>query len=180
MINPGVVLLITVAIILTIGVILLLVWAGVEVSNNSGRTGNTGNFLPSCSQNINISSLIQIPINDNTKCVQNGIVTSKFCIATLDQGNYDYVVAPWTSQPLDVCIGFCTGYTGGICSGADYNGQSAQANFNKCMQQLSGTGCSPPVPIAANGTIIYYAFSPTCNVCDNHRSKSTSSFPFIT
>lgn len=180
MINPGVVLLITVAIILTIGVILLLVWAGVEVSNNSGITGNTGNFLPSCSQNINISSLIQIPINDNTKCVQNGIVTSKFCIATLDKGNYDYVVAPWTSQPLDVCIGFCTGYTGGTCSGPDYNGQSAQTNFNNCMQQLSGTGCSPPVPIAANGTIIYYAFSPTCNVCDNHRSKSTSSFPFIT
>ena len=165
MINPGVVLLITLAIILTIIVVILLVWAIVSYYNfeRSGGTGTTGNFP--CSDNINISSLIQI--TDATPvCVQNGVAGSLYYIGQTNL-QYDYVVAPWGTSPLDVCVGFCTGYTGGQCSGPQYAGASAQQNFDKCMSQLSSTGCAPPIPIAANGTILYYAFTPTCNICDN-------------
>lgn len=167
MVNPGVVLLISLAIILTIGVSVLLVWAAIESRNNQAQSGITDNSLPSCNQNVNISSLLQIPDNNSTECIQNGRKTSLYYIGTLGTGSYDYVVAPWATQPLDVCVGFCTGYTEGICSGPNYNGRSAQSNFNNCMEQLSSTRCRPPIPIAAKGTIIYYAYSPTRNICDN-------------
>jgi hypothetical protein len=167
MINSGVLFLIVMAIILTIVITILLIWSAIQNSSNTGTTGDTGPSLSPCNQTINQSSLIQIPINSSTQCIQNGIITSKFCIADLDNGEYDYVVAPWGSQPLDVCVGFCTGYTGGICNGPIYNGRSAQDNFNKCMEQLNVKNCIPPLPIASNGSILYYAFSPTCNICDN-------------
>jgi hypothetical protein len=171
MANTGVILLIILAIILTITMISLLIWAGVSYINSDRNNGGTGtNILPPCNQNVNISSLIQIP-DVGANCIQNGIVGSLYYIGKLDRGQYDYVVAPWATQPLDVCVGFCTGYTGGQCSGADYNGQSAQSNFDNCMRQLSSTGCAPPIPIAARGTIIYYPLSPTCKICDNCGSQ---------
>lgn len=167
MVNPGVILLITFAVILTIVAVLLLVWASIEYSNNSNN-GNTGHTpLFPCSQNINVSSLIQIPINNSTICSQQGITGTYYYIGNLDSGQYDYVVAKFGTQPLDVCVGFCTGYTGGICNGPTYNGKSSQQNFDTCMSQLSSTTCTPPIPIAAQGTLLYYALSPTCNFCDN-------------
>jgi len=167
MVNPGVVLLIILAIVLTIIVIGAIIWAAVEYSRDTNGTGGTGTTgLALCNQNINISTLIQIP-NVGANCIQNGMPSSKYYIGQLGNQNFDYVVAPWGTQPLDVCIGFCTGYTGGICFGAESQGKSAQQNFDNCMTQLSSTTCIPPIPLAAKGTILYYAFSPTCNVCDN-------------
>jgi len=165
MINVGVVLLITLAIILTIIFIVLITWATISyILDTSSATGATA--LAPCSSNINLSSLIQIP-NTGSNCIQNGLTTSLYYIGQLSPQTYDYVVAPWGTQPFDVCIGFCTGYTGGVCSGSSYNGKSSQDNFDQCMSQLSSTTCVPPVPIAAKGTTVYYAFSPTCNICDN-------------
>lgn len=165
MVNAGVILLITLAIVLAIAMVILVIWAAVSYIEDakSGGTGTTG--LPPCSTNINLSGLIQIPVN-TPRCMQNGKSTSYYYIGQISPQTYDYVVAPWGTQPFDVCIGFCTGYTGGICSGPTYNGKSAQDNFNQCMLQLSSTTCTPPLPIAAQGTTVYYAFSPTCNVCD--------------
>lgn len=166
MVNPGIVLLITLAIILTIGVIVALIWAGVSILNNQGGGGTGVTVGPPCGQNVNLSSLIQIP-NSGANCIQRGVTGSLFYIGNLSNKSFDYVVAPWGTQPLDVCIGFCTGFTGGICTGAPSSGRSAQSNFNSCMSQLSSTTCSPPIPLAAKGAIVYYAFSPTCNICDN-------------
>lgn len=167
MVNPGVVLLITFAIVLTIGVIILLTWAAISYyqSGEDGGGGTGAGGLPACSTSINISDLLQIPPSSPV-CFQNGNPTSFYYIGDLDKQQFDYVVAPFGTQPFDVCIGFCTGFTGGTCSGPPYNGQSAQQNFTNCMSQLSSTICSPPKPIAAKGAILYYAFSPTCIICD--------------
>lgn len=164
MVNIGVALLVTLAIILAIVMIILITWAAVSYAQKSGTTGPV--VLPPCSSNINLSGLLQIPDNA-PRCIQNRQSTSLYYIGQIPPFTYDYVVAPWGTQPFDVCIGFCTGYTGGVCSGPPYNGKSSQDNFNQCMSQLSSTTCTPPLPIAAQGTTVYYAFSPTCNVCDN-------------
>lgn len=171
MANPGVVLLILFAIFLTIGIIILVVWAGVDYYKNIG--GGTGtNILPPCSRDINVSSLIQIPTNGSANCIQQGSTGTFYYIGNLGSGEYDYVVAAWGSKPFDVCIGFCHGYTGGACTGPIYAGKSAQTNFDNCMSQLSSSRCTPPIPIAARGTILYYPYSPTCNVCSNCRGFS--------
>ncbi len=164
MANTGIVLLLILIVILVITVITLLVWAGIETSNQNNNNGGGTVILPSCSSNVNVSSLVQIP-NTGANCLQNGATGPLYYIGSIS--SYDYVVAPWGTQPLDVCVHFCESYSNGKCTGPNYNGQSAQSNFNSCMTQLSGTGCSPPVPIAAKGAILYYAFSPTCNICDN-------------
>lgn len=164
--NPGVTLLIVLAVILTITVIVILISAGIAASNSNTGGGTGGNIPPPCNQSTDISSLIQIP-DTGADCVQRGTTGSLFYIGNLGSGQFDYVVAPWGNQPFNVCIGFCTGFTGGICSGTDYNGQSAQDNFNHCMSQLSSTTCAPPLPIAARGTTLFYALSPTCNICQN-------------
>ena len=164
MVNVGIMLLISLAVLLTIGIIIVLIWAGVSSSNNSG--GKTGApSLPPCSQNINISSLIQIPTM-GFNCTQQGETGPLYYIGQLGNQQYDYVVAPWGTQPLDVCIGFCSTFSDGNCTGPNYQGVSAQDNFNSCMNQLSSTTCTPPIPIAAQGTILYYPYSPTCNICD--------------
>lgn len=171
MVNPGIALLVTFAVILTISLIILLVWAGIESANNknTGNTGTTGsNSLPPCSQNINISSLIQIPTT-GADCAQQGRTGTYYYIGNLGSGQYDYVVAKWGTQPFDVCIDFCQGFTGGMCTGPSYGGKSAQDNFDNCMKQLSSNTCTPPIPLAAQGTFLYYAYSPTCNICDNCR-----------
>lgn len=151
------------AIFLTIAVIVALTWAAISYTySNNGGTGAT---LPPCSQEANPGSLIDIP-GTGADCIQNGVPTSLRYIGDLGSMEYDYVVAPWGTHPLDVCIGFCTGYTGGVCSGPVVAGKTAQENFDLCMSQLSSTTCTPPLPIAASGTTLYYAFSPTCRICD--------------
>lgn len=162
MYNPGVIALIILAILLTVSIVASLIYIAVKQSEDTPSGGNV--ILPPCSERTDISSLVQIP-NTLQSCEQNGRATSLYYIGSIS--NLDYVVAPWGTQPFDVCIGFCTGYTGGICSGSNYNGKSAQDNFNSCMIQLAVTGCAPPSPIAAKGTTIYYPFSPTCKICDN-------------
>ena len=166
MANTGVILLITLAIVLTIAMVILIIWGTVSYIHdlNSGGTGTV--ILPSCSTSVNISDLLQIPTS-TPECTQNGKPTSYYYIGQIPPQTYDYVVAPFPTQPLDVCVGFCTGYTGGVCSGPSYNGKSSQDNFNQCMSQLSSTSCTPPLPIAVQGTTLYYALSPTCNLCDN-------------
>lgn len=165
-VNPGITALTIIAIILTITLAVLVVWAVVSSITNKSTGGTGSNFLPPCSQNVDISSLIQIP-SSGYNCIQQGSTGSLYYIGQLGNKQYDYVVAPYGTSPLDVCVGFCTGYTGGKCSGPPFNGQSAQSNFDNCMKQLSSTTCSPPIPLAAKGTILYYAFSPTCRICDN-------------
>ena len=167
MVNAGVALLITLTIVLTIAIVVMLSLAGVEAGKKQGPSnpvGPTGS--PPCRQTVIIDSLLQIP-DVGANCIQEGLTGSLFYLGNLGIGTYDFVVAPWGTQPLDVCVGFCRSFTGGTCIGPNYNGRSAQTNFNHCMQQLAGTGCAPPLPIAARGTILYYAFSPTCNICDN-------------
>jgi hypothetical protein len=165
MVNVGIVLLILLAVTLSIIVVVSLISAAIASTKDSGGGGTGANFLPPCSQSIDISTLIQIP-SPGPNCIQNGSTGSKYYIGKLGNNQYDYVVAPWGTQPFDVCIGFCQTYSNGVCTGPNYNGKSAQDNFNDCMSQLSTTKCSPPLPIAAQGTILYYAYSPTCNICD--------------
>jgi len=164
MANIGVILLITTAILLALLFIILIIWASLSYINNPNN--NSLSSLPNCNTNVNLSDLIQIS-STGSNCLQNGHSTSLFYIGQIPPQTYDYVVARWPTQPLDVCVSFCTGYTGGTCYGPPYNGKSSQSNFDNCMSQLSSTTCIPPIPIAANGTTLYYAFSPTCNICDN-------------
>lgn len=167
MINIGIVLLITFVIVLILALIGLIIGASVVTYQNK-KNKNVVVQQP-CNQNINISNLIQIPDGTGTNCTQNGITGSLYYIGDIN-ANYDYVAAPFATQPLDVCVGFCETYDGENCTGPSINGKSSQENFTQCMSQLSSTTCIPPIPIAARGTILYYAFSPTCDVCDNCES----------
>ena len=168
MANAGVILLILLSVLLVVVMLGLIIWGLVSNSgsNNSSNNNNGSTVLPPCSTAVDIASLVQIPMDMETNCTQNGVKGSLYYLGSLDE-NYDYVAAPWGTQPLDVCIGFCTGYTGGVCTGATYGGKSAQVNFDNCMAQLSSTTCATPLPIAAKGTTLYYAYSPTCLSCDN-------------
>lgn len=168
MVNAGVVLLIILTLILTIGIVSVLIVVALESSKSQGNTGGTGAIsLPLCSQTVDIDTLLQIP-ELGADCVYKGKTGQYFYIGNLGTGTYDYVVAPFPTQPFDVCVGFCTqGVSGGICSGANYNGKSAQTNFDNCLKQLSSNNCIPPIPIAAKGAFLYYAISPTCNICSN-------------
>lgn len=170
MVNAGVIVLIIIAIILGIGAIIMISLAIISDRTKKSHNGGSSATEP-CSQFIDIDTLPQIP--DDDICIQQGQKTSKYYIGNLNNQSLDFVVAPWATSNFDVCVGYCskfipgTGTTGGTCSGPGYNGLSAQQNFDNCMQQLSTNECFPPKPIAARGTILYYAFSPTCNICDN-------------
>lgn len=166
MVNVGVALLITLAVIITIGVVVALSWIAVETINSKSSGGTGSPALPPCRQTVNFNSLIQIP-EIGADCVHNGKTGQFYYIGNLGTGSLDYVVAAWGNQPHDVCVDFCLSFDNGSCSGPNYNGKSAQDNYDQCISQLSSTTCTPPVPIAAKGPILYYAFSPTCNICSN-------------
>lgn len=170
MVAVEIILLITLAVILTIGTITAVSVAAVAASNNnSGASGTTG--LPACSQNINIDTLIKIP-DVGANCIQQGVPTNLYYIGKLGDQTYDFVVATYGNSPLNVCSGYCQGgVINGQCTGPSYAGKSAQENFNICMSQLTSTTCEPPIPLAAKGTDIYYALSPTCRACDNCANK---------
>ena len=157
-----------IVILIIIGVILLLIFIGLCITAVVAPTTNNNSSIivatPSCASTTDLSKLITIP-NSGFNCIQNGIPTSLYYIGQLDNNQYDYVVAPWTSQPLDVCIGFCESYTNGICNGSTYNGLSAQDNFDKCMTQLTATTCIPPAPLAIKDGILYYPLAPTAKIC---------------
>lgn len=157
--------LIVTAVILIFAVAALIAWA-VSARTTNDSKGQTGTTLLPCSEYVDISTLQQIP-STGADCVQSGATGLLFYIGGLSGGTYDYVVAPWGTLPIDVCVGFCTGLSGTVCSGPNYKGLSAQTNFNNCMAQLTPTNCLAPLPIAAVGNSLYYAYSPTCNKCDN-------------
>ncbi|MFK5969041.1 MAG: hypothetical protein QM487_02820 [Candidatus Marithrix sp.] len=131
-------------------------------TQDTGTTGTIG--APTCLEITDISSLVQIPSNQ-PHCFQQGRETSLFYIGTLNQ-NFDYVVAPYGSSPLDVCVSFCKSYSNGVCEGDNFAGKTAQENFDACITQLTPTDCVPPLPIAAQGTILYYALAPTSLICE--------------
>lgn len=154
--NVGIIILILVAIglIVTIIVMMSMAWAP--------SSSNTPTKLEPCSQTT--TSLITLP--DNTpKCIQNGIDIGYYLGAV--NPNWDYVVAPYSVQPKDVCVGFCQQFTNGTCIGPNYNGLTAQENYNRCIAQLSPNTCIPPLPVAIKDGIIYYPTSPTCRSCSN-------------
>lgn len=165
--NAGLIVLIIFTICITVGMIVLLVYAGIDFSKSQSLASTTTVLAPTCADSTNISTLLQIP-STTAPCVQNGLTTSLYYIGALANGKYNFVVAPWPTAPLDVCVAYCTQYLNGTCTGSVYNGQSAQANFTACLQQLNAlptNQCTPPAPIAAIGTTLYYPYSPTNLVC---------------
>lgn len=198
MANVGLIILIVLTICISASIIILLIFATISFSSSSSHTSTSPVVVvpATCADSINVSTLLQIP-SSTPACVQNNVTTNLYYIGELANGKYDFVVAPWTTSPLDVCVAFCTQYTApntttgntgttnttgntgttsatvnttqGTCTGASYNGLSAQENFNNCMQLLNpvNTTCTPPAPIAAIGTTLYYPYSPTNNVCSN-------------
>jgi hypothetical protein len=164
--NPAVTWLIVATILLSLLVIGFLIAATVNYFHNtSSGTGSTGTSLPPCSQVVDTDTLIQIE-GTGSLCITNP-QQDLYYIGNLGDGKLDYVVAPYGTAPLDVCISFCEKYSAGSCTGADFNGKSAQANFDQCMKQLSSTTCAPPVPLAIKGSTLFYAYLPTCRRCQN-------------
>lgn len=174
MANVGLILLIVFAALMTITILSLLIWASIDAINERNQEGKTPETMKPCSDYYEQSTLISIPL-DHPRCIQNGVETELFYIGNISGNNsYDFVVAPRASQPLDVCVGYCSEYnkTTNTCIGDSYNGVSAQIKFDQCMDQLGSTECLPPKPIASrynpnDYSTIYYAYSPTCNICDN-------------
>lgn len=165
--NVGVITLIVVAILVVCGVIGLSTYLFLDYQKKDRRE-KIFVIPPPCSDKINIANLIQIPNTPSSlvQCKQNGQNTSLYYIGTLGNQQYDYVVAPWTTSPENVCVKFCKSYVNKVCIGNSINGVSAQKNFDNCMAQLNDLSCSPPTPIAAKGTTIYYPFVPTRSICD--------------
>jgi len=161
MVNPGVIILIILAVIIVLIITGLVIWGGVTSSAAIAASSQVPITTP-CASTVNVGALPQIT-STSKPCIQQGLATSLYYI-----NESNYVAAPWTSSPLDVCVGFCTSYANNICTGPDYNGKSAQDNYNNCISQLSSTTCVPPTPIAAKGTILYYPLSPGCGICDNY------------
>jgi hypothetical protein len=166
MVNVGVIILIVTIIIFILLGIGLLSWALVSRARyNELHPGEPGTPLPPCSESINISDLIQIPTDMAPNCIKGA---PYYYIGNLGDKSYDYVVSSWPTQIINVCLHFCDTLVDGVCTGGIYNGRTAQENFDSCMKQLKpNPTCSPPDPIAAKGPLLYYAFSPTCSVCDN-------------
>ena len=159
--NYGVIILIIIIIFLFIGGIIIVAIA----YNNYVINNKNTNFKEPCGQNINISDLIQLP-GGLSPCYQGGQLTNLYYIGELSSGKYDFVVAPFTTQILSICVGYCSSYNQGICNGPNYAGKTAQQNFDECMKLLSGDGtCIPPAPIAALGTTLYYPQSVTARTC---------------
>lgn len=161
--NPGIILLYVIIAIVLIIVIVLIVIAIVN-TNDIENSDNT--ILPPCSQNVDIGNLYQIQLDGSNDCIWNG-GTGEYYYIGRNNPELNYVVARWATQPLNVCVGFCTGYTDGICTGPNYRGRTSQENFDRCMIQLTDTNCSGSTPIAAQGTYLYYPYSPTCSICEN-------------
>lgn len=150
----------------------LLTWAAVGA--RQATNASSVHALPACNA-VDPSLLIQIdPVAQY--CSQSTSITGQLyyigCVGgaggtggTGGAGG-DFVVSAVESQPLAVCGSYCsTPPTDGVCTGPDYKGRSAQENFDDCMGILSPTGCTGAIPLAANGTTLYYAYSATCEVC---------------
>ena len=101
--NIGLNAFIAVAVILVLLLIALIAWGMVETWN---AKDNTPQPLPSCSKDIDVSTLVQIP-ETGAACTGTSISNSLYYIGKIEGSQYDYVVAPWPSKPVDVCIKYC-------------------------------------------------------------------------
>jgi len=158
MVNWGIVFLVVLTIIIAVVVIGVLIGTAIARSEQGGNTTITSGCT------ADISSLVQIP-NTLETCDQQGSPTSLYYIGNIS--SFDFVVAPWPSSPLDVCVDYCSSFDNNTCTGPNFNGKTAQQNFDACMAQLTPTTCQGTLPIAAKGAIIYYAHVPTCRSCSN-------------
>lgn len=162
--NPGLVLMVCLASLLLIGFIIFVIVGIIRATEQENNNNNTA--TEPCINTVDTADLIKIP-DTGANCVQGGVTGSLYYVGKLGDGKFDYVVAPWATSPLNVCVGFCESYTSGTCLGPNYDGKTAQENFDDCLKQLSPSTCQPPLPIAIKDAILYYAYSPTCHICDN-------------
>lgn len=168
--NPVVVISIIVVLILVVILVVLVTRAAFETKqNNDNGSGNTTN-QPPCSSTVNTNTLVVIPENQ-APCHQDSIITLYY-IGELSQGKWDFVVAPITTSPNNVCASFCTTIQNNTCVGPNYAGKTAQENYLTCLASLSTKDCVPPAPIAIKGTVLYYPYSPTCRACDNCQTSA--------
>jgi len=158
--NPGILLLVLVIVILLLAFVGLII-AAVVIDKSTPSTPLVIPTTP-CVDTVDLSTLYQLP-GTLTPCYQNGRVTNLYYLGEVT--DYDFVVAPFPTAPVDVCVGFCTAVVNGVCSGPDYEGKSAEANYQACLTQLANASCVPPMPIAALGSIAYYPLSPTAASC---------------
>lgn len=167
MVNPGIVLLVVLAIGLTIVVIALLIWAAA-----ASAAEEPSQNLQSCSTTIDPSQLIPISA-DWQYCSSDNKEGTLYYIGCTGDRNLNFVVATTPQSAQTVCVSYCdqftppsAGSTGfGTCTGPAYNNKSAQDNFNTCMTQLTPTNCLAPLPLAVQGTTLYYAYSATPRIC---------------
>jgi hypothetical protein len=167
MVNPGILLLVLLVIGLTITVIALLIWAAYSSQQQEAT------IQESCSNVIDPSQLLQISSDWEYCTTGDATQGTLYYIGCTGDRSLNFVVSPTPQSPLNVCISYCDRYTPppsgttgfGTCTGPDYNNKSAQDNFNTCMSQLNPTNCIPPLPLAVNGTTLYYAYSATPRVC---------------
>jgi len=119
--------------------------------------------LTRCSNYVAKQDLAQIT-ERTPRCIRDGQVTDLYYVPELD-----YVVGSAPVMPQSaVCRFFCKDLTDGVCTGEDYDGYSAQHNYDACMKRLVRTDCIPPVPLAVRGgDELFYAVSPTGQYCDN-------------
>lgn len=165
-VNSGVILMIFFIIIVSIIIIILLVSIiYFSASSDQNQNGNA-DLLNTCSQDINISDLIQIPTS-GANCNIGNNINNLFYIGNLGDQSLDFVVSPWPNNTQNVCVSYCSSFNNGICLGENFNGRTAQENYDMCIEQLTPDDCIPPLPLAARGTILYYAFSPTSRICNS-------------
>jgi len=164
--NPIVVITIIIVMILVIILVILLVRAAVAARQTRETGSNNTTNRPACGSVVNTKDLLVIP-DDMEPCHQDRVITLYY-IGDLSQGKLDFVVAPITTSPTNVCDSFCTSLQNGVCTGPNYAGKTAQENRADCMTTLTaGTeNCVPPMPLAIQGRTLYYPYSPTCRACD--------------
>lgn len=116
-----------------------------------------------CDEVININSLLQLESKQD--CEVNGATGTYYYIG--NDTDFDFVVSKLMISPQDICIQYCTSFGNSGCSGPEYKGASAEESYIFCSYQTSQGGCIPPIPMAAKGTTLFYAYSPTSKMCTN-------------
>lgn len=166
MMNPVVIIAIIVIIILIVVLVVMVVRAAISNHQNTVDGGSNTTNRPPCSTTVNPTQLVVIP-EDQEPCHQDSVITLYY-VGELSQGKWDFVVAPITTLPTNVCAAFCSSIQNNICTGPSYAGKTAQQNYTDCIASLStiAVNCVPPAPIAIKGNVLYYPYSPTCRACD--------------
>lgn len=162
--NPVIVIAVIIIIILIVLLIILVTRAIIDTKKNNDSGSGTTTNQPPCSDTVNTSELIVIP-EDQQPCHQDSIITLYY-LGNLSEGKWDFVVAPITTSPTNVCVSFCTTMQNNICMGPNYAGKTANENYLACLASLATTKCVPPTPLAIKDSVLYYPYSPTCRACD--------------